>query len=186
MGRNRSAVSVSLWALCALSPGLAENPQAALARKLAARSLDSGFALAHTTFNGMLAASDGKVYYVLCSESVDTGAQMYSYDPATDQIRHLGDLTEASGEKGLKAIPQGKSHVNFVAICGTGAGIRSPWIGGNFWKNRSLYRRSCSPWRRRTWTMRIARCATWRRRCSLTSTGCSRFWNTRESNRPTM
>jgi len=105
---------VSLWALCALSPGLAENPQAALARKLAARSLDSGFALAHTTFNGMLAASDGKVYHVLCSESVDTGAQMYSYDPATDQIRHLGDLTEASGEKGLKAIPQGKSHVNFV------------------------------------------------------------------------
>jgi len=51
---------------------------------------------------------------VLCSESIDTGAQMYSYDPATNAIRHLGDLTEASGEKGLKAIPQGKSHVTFV------------------------------------------------------------------------
>jgi hypothetical protein len=62
----------------------------------------------------MLAASDGKIYYVLCAASIDTGAQMYSYDPATDKIEHLGDLTEASGEKGLKSIPQGKSHVNFV------------------------------------------------------------------------
>ncbi len=83
-------------------------------RKLAAESFDSGFALSHATFNGMLAASDGKIYYVLCTDSIDTGAQMYSYDPATNRIRHLGDLTEASGEKGLKTIPQGKSHVNFV------------------------------------------------------------------------
>jgi hypothetical protein len=43
---------------------------------------------------------------------------MYSFDPATRAIRHLGDLTEACGEKGLKAIPQGKSHVNFVEANG--------------------------------------------------------------------
>lgn len=83
-------------------------------KKLAAESFDSGFALSHATFNGMLAASDGKIYYVLCTDSIDTGAQMYSYDPKTNKIAHLGDLTEASGEKELKAIPQGKSHVNFV------------------------------------------------------------------------
>jgi hypothetical protein len=62
----------------------------------------------------MLAASDGKIYYVLCAEDINTGAQMFSYDPATGKIKHLGDLTEASGEKSLKAVPQGKSHVNFV------------------------------------------------------------------------
>jgi hypothetical protein len=39
---------------------------------------------------------------------------MYYYDPATRQIRNIGSLTEAAGEKGSKAIPQGKSHVNFV------------------------------------------------------------------------
>ncbi len=39
---------------------------------------------------------------------------MYSFDPATEKIEHLGDLTEACGEKDLKAIPQGKSHVSFV------------------------------------------------------------------------
>jgi hypothetical protein len=31
--------------------------------RLSADSFDSGFAQAHATFNGMLAASDGKVYY---------------------------------------------------------------------------------------------------------------------------
>jgi hypothetical protein len=39
---------------------------------------------------------------------------MYSFDPAKETIEHLGDLTEACGEKELKAVPQGKSHVRFV------------------------------------------------------------------------
>ncbi|HOW65929.1 MAG TPA: hypothetical protein P5186_16435 [Candidatus Paceibacterota bacterium] len=84
------------------------------AGSLKARVHDSGFELAHDTYNGMLAASDGRIYYVLCTESLDVGARMYVYDPARDTIRLLGDLTEACGEKGRKAIPQGKSHVNFV------------------------------------------------------------------------
>lgn len=84
------------------------------ARKLVARTYNSGFAEAHDTYNGIGRGSDGKIYYVLSSESIDVGAQMYSFHPKTRQIRHLGDLTEACGEKGLKTIPQGKSHVNFV------------------------------------------------------------------------
>ena len=83
------------------------------APKLTAHIYNSGFELSHGTFNGMLRASDGKIYYVLCAGTIDTGAQMYSFDPATEKITHVGDLTEAAGEKGLKAIPQGKSHVNF-------------------------------------------------------------------------
>ncbi len=62
----------------------------------------------------MLCATDGKVYYVLCSEAHDVGAQMYVFDPVTGRITHLGDLTEACGEKGQKTIAQGKSHVKFV------------------------------------------------------------------------
>src|SRR5689334_20515920 len=74
--------------------------------RLVARAYNSGFDLAHDSFNGISCASNGKIYYVLSSESVDVGAQMYSYDPVTDKIQHLGDLTEACGEKGLKAIAQ--------------------------------------------------------------------------------
>ncbi|MBI4908832.1 MAG: hypothetical protein HY820_34745 [Acidobacteria bacterium] len=80
---------------------------------MTAKILPSGFALAHDSYNGMGAASDGKIYYVLSSESYETGAQVYAYDPATGQSKHLGDLTEACGEKGKKTIVQGKSHVPF-------------------------------------------------------------------------
>jgi len=82
------------------------------ASQLTARAFDSGFALAHDTYNGLSAASDGKIYYVLSSESHETGGQMYVYDPSSGQVRHAGDLTEACNGKG--AVAQGKSHVNFV------------------------------------------------------------------------
>ena len=91
----------------------AESP-ARTPNRLIAQAHDSGFLMNHNTWNGMGVGSDGKVYYVLCSESIDRGAQMFCFNPATGRIRHLGDLTEACGEQGLKAIPQGKSHVTFV------------------------------------------------------------------------
>jgi hypothetical protein len=83
-------------------------------KKLRAQVYDSGFADAHDTYNGMGCARDGTIYYVLCSEKPDVGARMYAFDPATQRIEYLGDLTEASGEKDAKAISQGKSHVNFI------------------------------------------------------------------------
>jgi len=86
-----------------------ENPP-----KIIAKAYNSGFELSHDTYNGLSTASDGKIYYVQSSESYKTGAQMFCYDPAADKITHLGDLTEACGEKGKKTIVQGKSHVNFV------------------------------------------------------------------------
>ncbi len=86
--------------------------------QFSARTYNSGFELAHDTYNGMSTGSDGKIYYVLSSESFQVGAQVYCYDPQTDQVHHLGDLTEACGEKGKKTIVQGKSHVNFVECDG--------------------------------------------------------------------
>jgi len=91
------------------SPAAASKPGT-----LRAHTFNSGFAQAHDTYNGMLAASDGKIYYVLSSAEYNVAGQMYAYDPVTDKIQHLGDLTEACGEKDMKVISQGKSHVNFV------------------------------------------------------------------------
>lgn len=80
---------------------------------LTAKAYFSGFELAHDTYNAITAASNGKLYYVLCSESYEVGGQMYAYDPATDQTEWIADLTEICGEKSANAIPQGKSHVRF-------------------------------------------------------------------------
>src|SRR4051794_4439664 len=83
-------------------------------KRLLARTWNSGFDLAHDSYNSISAASDGRIYYVLSSESVDTGAKLFAFDPAAQSIKAIGDLTEACGEKHIQAIPQGKSHVNFV------------------------------------------------------------------------
>ncbi|WP_321474117.1 hypothetical protein [uncultured Paludibaculum sp.] len=87
-------------------------------KRLVARTYNSGFALAHDTYNGLTAGSDGRIYYVLCSERHDVAGQMYVFDPGNQQIRHVGDLTEASGERNRHVIAQGKSHVNFVEAGG--------------------------------------------------------------------
>src|SRR5512144_901297 len=58
-------------------------------KKLIATTYNSGFELAHDTYNGISAASDGKIYYVLCSQAIDIGGQMYSFDPKTSKIEHL-------------------------------------------------------------------------------------------------
>ncbi|WP_343701757.1 hypothetical protein [Chitinophaga sp.] len=82
-------------------------------KALTAKPYFSGFELAHDTYNAITAASNGKIYYVLSSESYDIGGQIYVYDPATDRSEFLADLTEICGEKNASTIPQGKSHVRF-------------------------------------------------------------------------
>jgi len=78
----------------------------------------SGFPLAHDTYNAITTASDGRVYYILSSESVEEGGKMGVYDPETDQARIIADLTEVCDEASLGAIPQGKSHVRFYEQSG--------------------------------------------------------------------
>jgi hypothetical protein len=106
------------WLTAATLPAVACGDPApsssGAAGALKAQTHNSGFAAAHDTYNGLSAAGDGKIYYVLSTESFDVGARMFVFDPATRRIRELGDLTEACGEKGKKAIVQGKSHVGFV------------------------------------------------------------------------
>ncbi|AQG78222.1 hypothetical protein [Spirosoma montaniterrae] len=78
----------------------------------------SGFPLAHDTYNAITAGSDGRIYYVLSSESVEEGGKLCVYDPETDQTRIIADLTEACGETRLGTISQGKSHVRFYEHAG--------------------------------------------------------------------
>jgi hypothetical protein len=108
----------AVFLLGTFSPRAQTTAHASAPGKLIARVYNSGFAKAHDTYNGMGTGSDGKIYYVLSSDLADTAARMFSLDPATGQTRQLGDLTEACGEKGMNAVAQGKSHVNFVEADG--------------------------------------------------------------------
>ena len=70
--------------------------------QLVAKHYFSGFDLAHDTYNAISPASDGRIYYCLSSQSIDTGGQLYVYDPSADKVEHLGDLTELCGEAGIR------------------------------------------------------------------------------------
>ena len=59
-------------------------------KRLLARTWNSGFDLAHDTYNSISTASDGRIYYVLSSEMIDTGAMLFCFDPVrTKGSKHL-------------------------------------------------------------------------------------------------
>jgi hypothetical protein len=58
-------------------------------------------------------ASDGRLYYVLSSDKLDVGGQMFRFNPSSEEIKHLGDLNVICGQSDKKCIAQGKSHVLF-------------------------------------------------------------------------
>lgn len=118
--------SVAAGLIAGLALTLASRPASAASpagppasgKHLVGRTFNSGFPDGHDTYNGLSAASNGKIYYVLSSERYDVGARVFVFDPKTQRITCLGDLTEACGEKGQNTIVQGKSHVNFVEASG--------------------------------------------------------------------
>lgn len=56
-------------------------------------------------------AHDGKVYAGLACHGCD--GHMVMYDPATDRVTDIGDLTRLAGESSLRIGPQSKIHAKF-------------------------------------------------------------------------
>jgi hypothetical protein len=111
-------VRAAPFAMAALACAAAVQAALETTPRLVARVYDSGFAEARDTYNGIGAASDGRIYYVLSSDRHDVAGQMFVLDPASGRPRRVADLDEAAGQKGRQVIAQGKSHVNFVEAGG--------------------------------------------------------------------
>ncbi|MFA7492096.1 MAG: hypothetical protein WCZ43_01055 [Proteiniphilum sp.] len=87
-------------------------------KKNIAKRYFSGFEDAHETYNAISEASDGNIYYVLCSQKHDVASQLHKYNPNTDQTEFIADLSEVVGEKAQNYISQGKSHTEFYEVDG--------------------------------------------------------------------
>jgi hypothetical protein len=112
IGMLASTVLLCGIPLATLSFGQVESPPT-----LHAKTYDSHFpadAGIGESYNGMGFASDGKLYYVIDSAAYNVPGQMYSLDPKTGAIAHIADLNTATGQGDVKAVAQGKSHVNFI------------------------------------------------------------------------
>ena len=124
IGVSAALLSLLWLGACAKPTPQQETKKPMVSGKLTAKTYNSGFALAHDTYNGMLAASDGKIYYVLSAEPQDVAGQMFVYDPATDKTKFVGDLTEACGEKGRVYVSEAAAGENIVfAVEDDGCGI---------------------------------------------------------------
>lgn len=78
----------------------------------------SGFARSDSNFDSLSVASNGCLYYTLCSHHIDTHARVYRLQPGGEPVC-LGDLGEIVGEAGTRSIPQGKSHSQYYEHEGT-------------------------------------------------------------------
>jgi len=111
--------AIAVIVLSAVIPVL--HGQASSSHVLRATAYDSHFpeaAKPGEAFNGIGVSSDGIVYYVLSSAKYNIPGQMYSFDPKTRAITHIANLNDATGQGNIKAVAQGKSHVNFVQANG--------------------------------------------------------------------
>jgi hypothetical protein len=102
------------------------------------RMIDAGFIYGDSNYNAIIQASDGNVYYVICSHNKKSGAHLFRYDPRTEKTNMVADLTATVGEDRTKTINQGKVHsdiyeVNGKLYFGTHAGSWDmTYPGGHF------------------------------------------------------
>jgi hypothetical protein len=82
------------------------------------KMIDAGFIYGDSNYNATIQASDGNVYYVICSHNKKSGAHMFRYNPRDGEVKVIGDLTQVVGEDRTKVICQGKVHCDFYEVDG--------------------------------------------------------------------
>ena len=112
---------------------------------LQGKMIDGGFYPGDSNYHALVHASDGGIYYAICSHDRNTHAHLFRYDPETDEVATVADIGEALGEDGTVNIPQGKIHCDLFEYYGklyfgTHVGIyerggtedHGPYPGGHF------------------------------------------------------
>ncbi len=106
--------------LFTLGPAAAQEAPGALYKPgpVVGTMIDANFTYGDSNYNGIIQASDGNVYYVICSHNKKSGAHWFKYDPRTGKVETVADLTEIVGEDRTKTINQGKVHCDLYEVNG--------------------------------------------------------------------
>ncbi len=114
-------------------------------KPLIGKMAEAGFSEGDSNYHAVVHASDGFVYYAICTHHRDRHVNLFRYDPKTGEVRTLADIGGMLGEDGAKNIPQGKVHCDLfehdgklwfgthVGLYGRG-GLQDhgPYPGGHF------------------------------------------------------
>ncbi len=124
----------------------AETPSAVCKEgTLHGKMIDCAFYPGDSNYHALVHASDGNVYYTICSHDRNTHVHLFQYNPLTEEVTTIADIGEVLGEDGTLNIPQGKIHCdlfehNGKLYFGTHVGIyerggtedHRPYPGGHF------------------------------------------------------
>ncbi len=110
---------LSIFVLC-LTASFAQDIPGAVYKPgpVIGKMIDADFTYGDSNYNGIIQASDGNVYYVICSHNKKSGAHMFRYDPRTGKVDTIADLTAIVGEDRTKTINQGKVHCDLYEVNG--------------------------------------------------------------------
>ena len=78
------------------------------------RLFDSGFLEGDCNYHNLTSASDGNLYFTLGTHNDETATNIYRFDPTSEQITLIADLSEVLGESPQEHIPHGKIHTPLI------------------------------------------------------------------------
>jgi len=124
----------------------AETPSAVYKEgPLHGKMIDCAFYPGDSNYHALVHASDGSVYYAICSHDRNTHVHLFQYNPLTEEVTTIADIGEVLGEDSTLNIPQGKIHCDLfehkgILYFGTHVGIyerggtedHGPYPGGHF------------------------------------------------------
>lgn len=107
-----SVLAVLLIALFALPVMAAEAPQFVPVKHYRFSTIHKDAQM----WSALYIASNGKIYVGLCTHA--DAANVYEFDPKTEKMRHLANLTELNEERGKAIWTNGKIHVQMQELDG--------------------------------------------------------------------
>ena len=109
------------------------------------KMIDCKFYPGDSNYHAIVHASDGNIYYAICSHDRNTHVHLFRYNPKIEDVETVADIGEVLGEDGAKNIPQGKIHCDLFEhegklYFGTHVGLyerggtkdHGPYPGGHF------------------------------------------------------
>lgn len=81
-----------------------------------AEGFDAHFDEGEAAYNAIGRARGGRIVFALGTKALDVGARLFAFDPASSRLDEIADLDAALSPPGVRAIPQGKVHVDLTPI----------------------------------------------------------------------
>ncbi len=79
-------------------------------KSIPTKLFDPGYLEGDCNYHSLTAASDGMLYFTVCTHHTESSARIYRFNPTDESTTQIGDLGKILGSDPRKQIPHGKIH----------------------------------------------------------------------------